>query len=324
MLATLNRADDLRSADDPPDAGWGAATRCSGTLTSPSKEAVVGWIVFLVVAVPLVGVVAWLALDESIVHVEPGQLGLLLVHGKATDRVLDPGVHWVPALRRRTMQVYPSLELAYRATATGREPHTEGLEQAGPAPKVTLGDRTTASVGYTLRFRIDVAMLRRVHERFGPSGIWAAVRDQCERTLRESLADPGVGVDDLFRDARGALEARLGEHVTAALAADGVVVTMFHLGDIDLGRTGEVIEATARARHELDRERAEEEMRRVRAQIDAELGPYVSEDAALRYREVDSWREVVRETGMWMPAPTRTSGTDAQGASQPPAPGEGA
>ena len=56
-----------------------------------------GWIVFLLVAVPVLAVVLWMLLDESIVKIEPGELGLVLVHGKATDKALDPGVHWVPA-----------------------------------------------------------------------------------------------------------------------------------------------------------------------------------------------------------------------------------
>jgi regulator of protease activity HflC (stomatin/prohibitin superfamily) len=282
-----------------------------------------GWIIFLVVAVPLIGVVAWLMLDESIVRIEPGQLGLLLVHGKATDRALDPGVHWVPALRRRMVQPYPSLELAFRAGGWESESAADGLERAGPPLRVTLGDRTTVTASYTVRFRLDPPMLREIHNRFGPDGIWAAVRDQSARTLRDRLGDPQIGIDDLFGSARRALETQLSEEMSGALAGDGFVVTMFHLGDLDLGRTGEVIDAAARAGMELQREEAEAAMRLARARIDAELKPYVTEEAALRYREVDSWRDLAQPARLVVPPARRVAGGEAPPVAPAPPVGEG-
>ena len=258
-----------------------------------------GWIIFLAIAIPLLAVVGWVVFDDSFVRIEPGQLGLLLIHGRATDRALDPGPHWVPALRRRMVQIYPSLELTFRAGDPAATVASD-LERAGPAPLVTLGDRLTAVVSYAVRFRLDREMLREVHNRFGPDGLWATVRDETARTVRTSLADPSLGLDDLFGNARAGLEERLGNDVSTALAALGFVVTMFSLGDLDLGRTGEVIQATARARHELEREEAEAAMRTARAKIDADLAPYLGSpatDAAIRYREVDSWQELARATG---------------------------
>jgi regulator of protease activity HflC (stomatin/prohibitin superfamily) len=277
----------------------------------------VGWIIFLAIAIPLLAVVGWVVFDDSFVKIEPGQLGLLLIHGRATDRVLDPGPHWVPALRRRMVQVYPSLELTFRAGDAATTTASE-LERGGPAPLVTLGDRLTAVVCYTVRFRIDREMLQDVHNRFGPDGLWAAVRDESARTVRMSLADPSLGLDDFFGTARAGLEERLANDVISALAAFGFVVTMFSLGDLDLGRTGEVIQATARARHELDREEAAAAMRTARARIDADLAPYLggpAADAAIRYREVDSWQELARATGFVHGTMTRA------GVPEPPAAG---
>jgi hypothetical protein len=264
----------------------------------------VGWIVFLAVAIPLIALVVWVVFDDSFVQIAPGQLGLLLVRGRATDRALEPGPHWVPALRRRMVQVYPSLELSFRA---GISPATAAadLERAGPAPQVLLGDRATAIVSYTVRFRLDPAMLREVHNRFGPEGIWTAVQDETARTVRAALAQPAVAVDDLFGPPRADLERRVGEEVSAALAQSGLVVTMFGFGDLDLGRTGDVIQATARARHELEREEAEAPMRVARAKIDADLAPYLADstrEVALRYREIDSWQQVGGRTGVVQPA----------------------
>jgi SPFH domain / Band 7 family len=168
-------------------------------------------------------------------------------------------------------------------------------------------------------------MLREVHDRFGPDGLWDAVRDETARTVRTSLADPSLGLDDLFGNARAALEERLGNDVSTALAALGCVVTMFSLGDLDLGRTGEVIQATARARHELEREEAEAAMRMARVRIDADLAPYLaspSTDAAIRYREVDSWQELARAAGFVRPAKNRAAAPEAPPAAGAPSPEE--
>ena len=70
------------------------------------------------------------------------------------------------------------------------------------------------------------------------------------------------------------------------------------LGAVDLGRTGEVIQATVRARYELERERAEAATRTARALNDADLQKQMStpSDDAWRYRETDLWRDLVART----------------------------
>jgi hypothetical protein len=176
-----------------------------------------------------------------------------------------------------------------------------------------LGDRVTLELGYTIRFRLIHEQLRSVHDRFSPDGLWAAVRDESSRTIRAYLSQPQLSIDDLFGAARPALESELAEAVTAALSANGFEVTLFSIGDVDLGRTGEVIQATVRARHELAREEAEAATRLARARIDAELEPYLaglSADGALRYREVDVWRELAQtqhRTNVVIPTPSRAT-----------------
>jgi hypothetical protein len=153
------------------------------------------------------------------------------------------------------------------------------------------------TVAYTVRFRLDERTIQTIHTRFGTAGIWAAVRDESGRTLRQALADVRFGIDDLFGQARREMEADLSAAMTEGLVPSGLAVTMFNLGDLDLGRSGAVIQATIRARLELQREEAETAMRVTRARIDAELGAYIdnaTSDAALRYREVDSWRDIAQ------------------------------
>ena len=276
-----------------------------------------GWIVFLALAIPLLAIFAWQVLSGSVVHVPAGRLGLLLIKGRATDKALGPGPHWVPTLRRRMIAEYPSVELSYRAVPDPSAPVEHGdLERSGPAPRVTLGDRTELQLGYTVRFRLDDAQLRTVHDRFGPDGLWPAIRDLSSRAIRRAVSADSVGVDSLFGTAAVELEAALGAALADELTANGLSLTMFALGDWDLGRAGDVIQTTVRARLELDREEAESTMRLARARIDAELEPYLTagSDAALRYREVDVLRDLARSQG----GPTLV--VPARAASSPPSP----
>lgn len=257
----------------------------------------IGWIVFLAVAVPLVVFFAWMILDGALVQIPSGRLGLLLVKGRATDKVLDPGPHWVPALRKRMVEEYPSVEMVYRAVPGAGVPAgpSGDLVVTGPAPEVTLGDRTAVTLGYTVRFRLDETRLRAVHEKIGPGGLWEAARDISERALRRRVAAEGVGVEDLFGGGLLGLETLIGEAVAEAFDSESMSMTMFALGRVDLGRTGDVIQSTVRARLEQAREEAEAATRVARARVDAELGPYIGDvsDTALRYREVDVWHDLV-------------------------------
>jgi regulator of protease activity HflC (stomatin/prohibitin superfamily) len=275
----------------------------------------IGWIILLIVLLPALGILIFIVVTASLVRVPSGSLGLVMSKGRATDTVLLPGPHFVPALRRRMVVEYPSVEMAYLA---GGEPDTEeallgergavdrtggprrrssSLERYGPALQVTLGDRSTATICLTVRFRLIPDQLRRVHERFGPQGIFGIVRDETTRAVASTLGDPELGVASLFGPARDACQYRLLTDIGAALEADGIEVTVVVLGTVDLGRTGEVIQATVRARYELEREQAEAATRTVRAMNDADLQVKLSapSDEAWRYRETDVWRDLVQQ-----------------------------
>ena len=58
--------------------------------------------------------------------------------GKATDKSLLPGRNFVPVLRKFTVEVYPSLELAYRAGNSDDAEHWSEFEHGGPALSVML------------------------------------------------------------------------------------------------------------------------------------------------------------------------------------------
>ncbi|HZX53978.1 MAG TPA: SPFH domain-containing protein [Ilumatobacteraceae bacterium] len=256
----------------------------------------VALIIFLVIVIPVIGLLAYLFLDEAFVQIDSGKLGLVIRRGKATDKSLLPGRNFVPVLRKFTVEVYPSLELAYRAGDSDDAEDWSEFEHGGPALSVILGDRANVELSYTLRFRLDPGALKEIHERFGTAGIWSAIRDASARSLRATLSDPGVGIDDLFGKSRNQLEARLSESVASALRDDGFFLTAFSIGDVDLGRSGEVIQATVRARLELQRELAEAATRRAEVEADLQLLPVLGDasmERALRYREVGMWREFV-------------------------------
>jgi regulator of protease activity HflC (stomatin/prohibitin superfamily) len=257
-------------------------------------------VVLFIIVVPILATFVWSVLRQSRTTIPAGELGLLVVKGKPTDRVLLPGAHWVPSLRKRQAVAYPAVEMSYRATDASNwvASSASAHEAYGPPLAVTLGDRSEAVIAYTLRFRLDPERLRTVHERFGPDGLWAVVRDEGARALTAELSDPSCTIDDLFGPARVALEGRLGAAVARVLDADGLLMTSFSLGSVDLGRAGELIQAAVRARLELAREEADAATRIARAQHDAELGPYLVGvgEAALRYRQTDVWRDLVQRS----------------------------
>src|SRR5207344_1402597 len=73
-----------------------------------------GWMIFIAIVVPIVGALIYFLADDALIRVDPGKLGLLVIKGRATDKTLQPGPHFVPAFRRMTVEEYPSLELSYR------------------------------------------------------------------------------------------------------------------------------------------------------------------------------------------------------------------
>ncbi|MFI5896212.1 SPFH domain-containing protein [Actinoplanes sp. NPDC051513] len=180
---------------------------------------------------------------------------------------------------------------------------------------MTLGDRTEATIATTVRFQLIAERLREVHERFGPNGVFGIVRDQSARAVRATLSDTDVGIEQFFGADRTACEVRLAEAVRKSLETEGINMTGFVLGAVELGKTGEVIQATVRARYELERERAEAETRAVRALNDASLEQKLGapSDAAWRYRETDLWRDLVERTNALQVALRAGPGTATPG-----------
>jgi hypothetical protein len=162
------------------------------------------WIIFLILILPAIGLLIWIILAASFVRVPSGSLGLVMARGKATDRSLPPGGHFVFALRRVIIEEYPSVELAYRADGLGDTEQVgfkrslgdrrvnrgsfDRLEVSGPTLQVTLGDRTEATVVVTVRFQLLPENLKQVHERYGPNGVFGVVRDVSTRAVLSTLA----------------------------------------------------------------------------------------------------------------------------------------
>ena len=169
-----------------------------------------------------------------------------------------------------------------------------------------LGDRAEAKVGYTVRFRLVRDQLRLVHDRFGTTGYWSAVRDNVGAALAVALAQPDVTLDSLYPGQRQELEQQLKQRLAETLTADGTESTGFSLGAVDLGRAGETVQATLRARLGLAREEAHAALQRLRVQHVAELTSRLAEvgETALRYREAEMWRDLAfRSDGVGVSVP---------------------
>lgn len=276
------------------------------------------WIAILLGLVALV-VLVWIVLIQTSIRVEPGTLALLLKRGKATRRALEPGRHFIQPWRKAMVQVYPSRELAL--VAGGPTTGDQRVELGDDPLRLLLGDKTFVHVSYTVRCQLDTSKLKLVHNQFGPEGIWPALRDTTRRTLIAAAGDSSVTIDDAFGDGFPALEQRFTKALDRALDDIGFELTMFSLREIDLGETGDVIQAALRARAEVEREQALTEVRRVRLENDAslrELLDDVDADVMLRYRQIEALAQILERWGGDRPIPAALSASVT--AAAPPAP----
>ena len=251
-------------------------------------------VVLIVVGLPLLLFALWWVLQELRVEVESGSVALVLQRGVATEKTLEPGLHFVRPYAKRTMQIYPLRELTYLAGA-GQQPQASDL-QDDPL-ELYLGDRTAVAANYTIRFRVRPAQLRDLHERIGPEGIRGVVRDRSRQVLLDRLGEAGTTYADLFGEARGALQASLAEHLAAALERDCLELVLFTLREVDLGETGEMVQAAVRGRAELDREDAAAAVRLARVRNENEINTLLVgglADEVIRYRQIELWREYVQ------------------------------
>jgi len=251
-------------------------------------------IVFVVLAIPALGVGAYLLVQEALVRVDSGELGLVVRRGKPTGSALLPGTHFVRPFGRMSIQNYPARELSYRTTRDAVS-EDDGNPTTDPPVGVVLGDRSHAEVCYTVRFRLDPDRLSDIHTRFGPEGIYGIVRDVTEQQVADGLAQSEVTYERLFGASRAALQTQLHRRVEAALAMQGFVVTFFGLREVDLGEIGEAIQAKARALALAEQYEIAAESRRVRAEHDREIALVLGDlpESALRYQQIEAWRSLV-------------------------------
>ena len=251
-------------------------------------------IVFVMFVVPALGFALYLWLHDMLVRIDAGEVGLVEVRGRPSDRVLLPGTHLVVPFGRMTIHPYPTRELVFRTTRDARS-DDDADPTTDPPIGVVLGDRSHAEVCFTVRFRLDVEQLGSIHLRTGPSGIFELVRDVSERQLGDSFADSSITYDDVFGTQRLTLENRLQDDLTRVLAEHGIVVTFFGLREIDLGEIGVAVQAAARARALAEQEVVAAEARRIRAEHDLEVADLVDglSDAAISYHKIQVWRSLI-------------------------------
>jgi regulator of protease activity HflC (stomatin/prohibitin superfamily) len=267
---------------------------------------------------------------ETAVVIDPGTIALVLRRGKATDRVLTPGRHFVEPWRKVVVQTYPSRELSL--IAGGRSVDDPRVEFSDDPLRVHLGDKSFAELSYTVRCQLDTARLKDVHDLYGPEGIWAALRDTTRRALLGEIGAGGLSIDDGFGDRFTALERRLAAALDTALGEVGFRLKMFSLRELDLGETGEVIQDIVRADVELHREQAFAKVRAARLENDAAVGSLlegIDGDLLLRYRQIEAWRDLLHRWDGDQAIPSAltvpllaTSASTGPGDAQQPAPDE--
>ena len=211
------------------------------------------WIILLILILPAIGLLVWVILAASLMRVPSGSLGTGHVQGQGHRPLPAPR----PALRVRVPpgdhRGVPSVELAYRADGQGDDENVgfnrhlgdrrvsrgafDRLEVSGPPLRATLGDRTEATIVITVRFQLTQENLRTVHERYGPNGVFGIVRDHqyARRAGRAGRTPTTASSSSSAPSGRPASE-RLATAVRDALESDGIKMTGFVLGAVDLGR----------------------------------------------------------------------------------------
>jgi regulator of protease activity HflC (stomatin/prohibitin superfamily) len=262
-------------------------------------------IVIALAAVVIVLMLVGFVLLETSVIVEPGTIALLLKRGKATGRALPPGRHFIQPWRKAVVQIYPSRELTL--VAGGRAIGDPRVEYFDDPLRLYLGDKAFAQMSYTLRCQLDVSKLKDVHNQFGPEGLWAALRDVTRGAILSEVAARKLSVDDVYGEGFTQLEQRLTDALGTALGAAGFELKMFTLREVDLGETGEVIQSIVRAETELERENAFAKVRKARLENDAAVSSLlagIDGDVLLRYRQIESWRDILHRWDGDQPIPS--------------------
>ena len=255
-----------------------------------------GFWIFLLVLGPVLLFIVWLVLLETSVRIEPGTLGLALLRGRSTGKVMDPGRHFVRPWRKVMIQTYPSRELAL--IAGGVQQSNPDVDYVEEAASVFLGDSSSARVQYTVRCQLMPAKLQGVHDTYGPEGIWSVLRDVSRQSVIAECATSGMTINDMFGDGYGALEGRIAGALAASLEEVGFQLKLFSLREVDLGPAGEVVQARIRAGAELEREQALAEVRRARVDNDAALladHESLDHDQLLRYRQIEAWNDLLEK-----------------------------
>lgn len=250
-------------------------------------------LISVVVALVVIVAAITVALTITTVAIAPGTLALLLRRGKATRRVLEPGRHFLPPWRKAMVETYPSRELTL--VAGGAAASEPSVEWSDDPLRLHLGDRIAAEVRYTVRVQLDPTKLPDFHNRFGPEGLWSALRDVTRDVVIDECGSD-VTVDDGFGERFAALERRLRERLDTALGEVGFVLKMFTLREIDLGEAGQVIQSTLRTDLEVEREQATAALRTARIENDAALAvtaAAIDSDVLLRYRQLEIWQEML-------------------------------
>ena len=152
-----------------------AAFRCAQYgATDMSPFAI---IVFLVIGVPLLAFAVWQLLQEGLVRIDSGSVGLLIVRGKASDRILTPGSHFVWPFRHQMIQGYPLREMTYLTA----DDSGVGRSRLHATPRCRPGSATGPRSPCTTRSASGFAPMRCAsHPRQGRPGraeaTWCATR----------------------------------------------------------------------------------------------------------------------------------------------------
>jgi regulator of protease activity HflC (stomatin/prohibitin superfamily) len=262
---------------DPPDPGSGS----SGSGIDPPeldlsrlrRLVVVGVVALLVVATPVVGLLAWEPVQE-------GNVKVVTQFGAATGATLGPGAHLINPVTQstRSLSVRPQ-------SYTMSSKQGEGERNRDDAIQVLTEDGLQVNVDVTVRYRIDTAQavgfyrqyrtLDNAEERLIRPSIRSVLRTEAGR-LSVTRIYTGEGQTEL----KVAAERELGDEFADA----GIVLEAVQIRNVELpdqyAQAVEQKEITEQRRQqkqdELEVERLEADRKRIKAEGTAEANRIVS------------------------------------------------
>ena len=204
----------------------------------------------------------------SSTSIGPGQSGVMVSRfgGTVTTEVLGEGLNFHP--------IWVDVE--------SYDVRVKVLDNRIPAQ---TSDGNSITVDVSVQYRPDPSQLGKLHKKYGPDYATTLISPTVRSIARQ--VSNGYGPEDLYSNKRKMFQTQITSELKKKLKSEFVIVQEVLLRDIDLGGLNESIAKKVSAQQELERERIENQRRKVEAAGRAEYQKLISgglTDKFLRFK----------------------------------------